>query len=180
MRSAGTRGDRWFPGSPSFDPSCSNSGFPWMAMAPKGLRSAGHHRHSGLLASAHGAGRHRSRVPRCGAGPPVLTGPPAPASRSPRTHNSWTFHSRAGCGMWLTGGWRWRCAPPAEPAANWYDDQTTLCKARPPLSTRAGPPPLTSQGCTTNGLPASGAAQCLGDPPSMREAIVPSDAVGSP
>jgi hypothetical protein len=53
--------------------------------------------HSGLLARTHGAGTHSSRVPRCGAGPPVLTGPPAPASRSPLAHNSSSLHGRAAC-----------------------------------------------------------------------------------
>jgi hypothetical protein len=57
-------------------------------MAPQSPRHTEGHSPSGLLARTHGARTHRSRVPRCGAGPPVLTGPPAPASRSPSAHSS--------------------------------------------------------------------------------------------
>jgi hypothetical protein len=98
----------------------------------------------GPLARAYGAGTHRSRVPRCGAGPPVWTGPPAPASRSLRGDNLGPHPGR----------WRWRVLHGAGAAggsfssaalrANWYDHQTTLCKARPTLAW-VGP----AAGCST-------------------------------
>jgi hypothetical protein len=62
---------------------------------------------------------HRSRVPRCGAGPPVLTGPPAPATR-PRWLRSMALRAQVP-----------EMRPPAAPAAEWYGDQTSLRQAAP-------------------------------------------------
>ncbi len=51
----------------------------------------------GPLTQTHRARTHKSRAARCGAGPPVLTGPPAPASRSPRALTSFSHHGRSRC-----------------------------------------------------------------------------------
>jgi hypothetical protein len=114
-------------------------------MAPQGPQDAGRRSHSGLLAQTHAAGRHRSRVPRCGAGPPVLTGPPAPASRSPMAHCSCSLHAREGCGAWLTGSRRRRCAPRQHLAQSGMETSPLGEKRARPYPSR-GPPPQSSRG----------------------------------
>jgi len=157
-------------------------------MAPEGLRCTEHHRRSGLLARTHNAGTHRSRVPRCGAGPPVWTGPPAPASRSPWAHTPCSLHGRAGCEAWLTQCKRRQPYLPPQPRL----PQTGLVtsplgaeRTRPPPLARALQPavPLTPtlfvsvlrpawpphlrqhrKGRSPDGLPTPGAAHCLRTP----------------
>jgi hypothetical protein len=103
---------------------------------PRGARRATVARE--LLARTHSAGTHRSRVPRCGAGPPVWTGPPAPASRSPRAHRSCSLHGHAGGEQ---GSHRVGAAaspPPAAHSPNWSSLCTSSCQARPaPLACAA-------------------------------------------
>jgi hypothetical protein len=97
-------------------------------------------RPSGLLARTHRARKHRSRVPRCGAGPPVWTGPPAPASRSPMALCSCSLHGHAGCAAGLTGSRRCKVCPlsPVALAAKWSDHRTSWCQARQPPTACAG------------------------------------------
>jgi hypothetical protein len=152
-------------------PSCSNSGL------PQSTRAAG----TDPLSR-----RHRSRVPRCGAGPPVWTGPPAPASRSPRAHRAGSLHGHAHWGAGFMANRPSRCPPPAALAAKWYGQQTTSCKARPspsaspwpwsqlflspslpwlfPSASLAGPPPPASPERTANRLSTSSAGHCFGVP----------------
>jgi hypothetical protein len=127
-------------------------------MAPQGARYTGSRNLSGaagtrgLLAQAHAARTHRSRVPRCGAGPPVTDGsarpgvplsqgshpsqhrrPPARAAPSgpwaqqlpdPRLAEPGPAHTRAGKESQAHPQHARQERPPVAPGSNWYDHQT--------------------------------------------------------
>jgi hypothetical protein len=135
----------------------------------RGARRA--HSHSGLGARNHAAGTHRSRVPRCGAGPPVMTGPPAPASRSPRAHCSGSLHGRADDGAGFSASRHTRCSPRPHSSQTGIATRPVRAKrARPPHRLRAlerfvplaptspwaspaGPPPPASRGTPLTACP---------------------------
>jgi hypothetical protein len=99
----------------------------------------GSHRHSGLLVRTHSAGTHKSRVPCCGAGPPVLTGPPAPASRSPMAHRSGSHHGQVGYGTGLGASRLGRC-PPAASTGDRSGKPYQLVQSAPSTSTNVARP----------------------------------------